>query len=294
MEYQLVNNIKIDFFQTIHIIMNKIREHLLLLIFLTIVIKGFSQEVTFFNADGFFSIGTQSNRTASITLFDIDKDGDLDALIANGRHWAEQNYIYYNDGQGNFDKIITFGNQSDQTIQTKTLDINKDGFLDLITAERQSKNRIYLNDGKQNFSKVIEFGTEEGQTRSIDLGDFDNDGFLDIVTANLGSKNSIYFGDKDLTFKRVFDFVAERMTRSIKVYDLNQDGYLDIIEGNSEERNYVYLGQKNGAFIEIGLRKDLKETTYNIEIGDLNNDGLPDIVESNSGAWNLYYRTQIR
>jgi hypothetical protein len=115
---------------------------------------------------------------------------------------------------------------------------------------------------------------------------------LDIVAGNLGSINSIYFGDKDLNFKRVFDFKTERQTSSIKVADLNQDGYLDIVEGNSEERNYVHLGQKNGMFIEIGLREDLKDDTYNIEIGDLNNDELPDIVESNSGTLNLYYRTQ--
>lgn len=57
---------------------------------------------------------------------------------------------------------------------------------------------------------------------------------------------------------------------------------------NSEEQNFVYVGQKNGEFIEIGLRKDLKDETYNIEIGDLKTDGFPDIVESNSGTWNLY------
>ena len=66
--------------------MKKMQKHTLLLTFLTISLNIFSQDVTFFNADGFYSIGTQSNRTASITLFDIDKDGDLDALIANGRH----------------------------------------------------------------------------------------------------------------------------------------------------------------------------------------------------------------
>lgn len=59
---------------------------IVLLSFLAISFKGFTQEVSFLNADGFFSIGISSNRTASITLFAIDNDGYLDALVANGRH----------------------------------------------------------------------------------------------------------------------------------------------------------------------------------------------------------------
>ena len=55
----------------------------------------------------------------------------------------------------------------------------------------------------------------------------------------------------------------------------------------------VFLS-KNGVFKKIGLRKDLKDDTYNIEIGDLNGDGLLDIIESNSGTLNLYYRTIIK
>lgn len=359
-------------------------------VFLFFYITGFSQEVEFFNADGFFSIGTQSNRTASITLFDVDQDGDLDALVANGRHWAEQNYIFYNDGKGgfksalpigrfmdasysvksadfnndgfmdiavandnidnkilfgsensfdremsfgsisasrnletididgdgdvdlilsnrkaeneiclndgkgNFQKVIKFGSRSDQTIQTKIIDINNDGYPDLITAERQSTNKIFINDGKQNFIRTIEFGDKAAETRSIDTGDFDKDGFLDIIAGNLGSKNVIYFGDENLEFQRTFEFSAERMTSSIKVADLNRDGYLDIVEGNSEERNYVFMGKKDLGFLEIGLREDLKDDTYNIETGDINGDGYPDIIESNSGAWNLYYRTSVK
>ena len=64
------------------------KKTVLILTILALSINGFSQNIRFQNHDGFLSIGTQSNRTASISLVDIDKDGDLDALIANGRHWA--------------------------------------------------------------------------------------------------------------------------------------------------------------------------------------------------------------
>ena len=34
------------------------------------------------------------HRTASVSMGDVNDDVDLDAVIANGRHWAEQNYIF--------------------------------------------------------------------------------------------------------------------------------------------------------------------------------------------------------
>ena len=106
------------------------------------------------------------------------------------------NEICLNDGKGNFEKIKNFGDAKNQTIEIEIIDINKDGFFDLVTAERKSKNNIYLNDGKQNFDKAIEFGNEADETRSIEIADFDKDGFLDILAGNLGSKNEIYFGDQ--------------------------------------------------------------------------------------------------
>lgn len=57
-----------------------------ILTFLTLYMYGFAQDISFFNADGVFSIGTQSNRTALMTIFDTDQDGDLDVLVANSRH----------------------------------------------------------------------------------------------------------------------------------------------------------------------------------------------------------------
>ena len=49
--------------------------------------------------------GTPSDLTASIVFADVDGDGDLDALLANGRHWAQVNEVYINNGDGQF----TFG-----------------------------------------------------------------------------------------------------------------------------------------------------------------------------------------
>ena len=47
-------------------------------------------------------LGHGKDRTSSISSGDIDSDGDIDLIIANGRHWPGQNKILLNNGIGRF------------------------------------------------------------------------------------------------------------------------------------------------------------------------------------------------
>ena len=63
---------------------------------------GKSQDIQFQNRRGRLILGTQKARTASLGLGDIDNDGDIDVVVANGRHWPEQNRVFFNSGAGKF------------------------------------------------------------------------------------------------------------------------------------------------------------------------------------------------
>ena len=45
------------------------------------------------------SLGAGSEITASVSLADMNGDGALDIVVANGRHWPGQNRICLNDGR---------------------------------------------------------------------------------------------------------------------------------------------------------------------------------------------------
>ena len=171
--------------------MKKMRTQIILLAFLTISFNGFAQDISFFNADGIFSIGTQSNRTASITLFDVDNDGDLDALVANGRHWAEQNFLFYNDGKGGFKTALPIGKFMDASYSMKSADFNNDGFMDIAVANDNIENKIYFCSANQNFYKQISF-VSISPSRNLEISDIDKDGDLDILTASYSS-NTIFW-----------------------------------------------------------------------------------------------------
>jgi hypothetical protein len=119
---------------------------------------AFSQDLTFRSNPERYILGTQKDRTASISLGDIDNDGDMDAILANGRHWAQQNLVFFNNGRG----IFTVSQPLDVTLETsyatEMADLDGDGDLDVAVGNDMAPNIFYLNDGLGNFKRGGPFG----------------------------------------------------------------------------------------------------------------------------------------
>lgn len=255
-----------------------------------ISLNGFSQDITFFNADGFFSIGTQSNRTASITLVDIDKDGDLDALVANGRHWAEQNYVYYNDGFGGFKLAQPIGNYLDASYKLMSADFNNDGYMDIASAnDSRIDNKIYFGNAEGTFLKGTPFGSKS-PTRNMEIIDIDNDGDIDIILSNRKAKNEILLNNGKGEFTSTIHFGDKTdQTIQTKVVDLNGDGYLDLVTAERNTFNKIYINNGKLDFSEIIKFGKEDDETRSIDIGDINNDEFLDIATGNLNAVNKIY-----
>ena len=68
-----------------------------------------------FKTHPYATLGTSEALTASASSGDVDGDGDLDIIVANGRHWSEENEIFYNDGKGFFRCSIALGSERNTT-----------------------------------------------------------------------------------------------------------------------------------------------------------------------------------
>ena len=112
---------------------NSLFKLILLNIFLVASVS--SQGSIFFNPNGYrFSLGTDDKRTASVSYGDLDNDGDIDLIFANGRHWPDQNEIFLNSGDGNFNVSYDLGVFKSTSYAAELADFDQDGDCLLYTS----------------------------------------------------------------------------------------------------------------------------------------------------------------
>lgn len=235
-----------------------------------------------FSTNSRLILGTESNRSASVRLGDLDSDGDIDAVVANGRHWPQQNYLFINDGRSRFPIMRPLGTDRCTTYACELADLDSDGDLDIATGNDMTVGKIFLNDGKANFTEHESFGSP-ASVRSLTLADIDSDGDVDILATVRGAKNQIYLNDGKASFKQGATFgVAGDSTIDVEVADINGDGHQDLVLANRDSQpNAWVLNNGKTEFtkrIEFGVTDSQSRA---IAVGDLNGDKHLDWVVGN-------------
>ena len=107
------------------------------------------------------SLGAGSELTASVSLGDVNGDGTVDVVVANGRHWPGQNRVYLNDGGAAFTLARRLGEEEAGTYAVPLADFDGDGDLDVAVGNDRTRNLVFLNDGSGRFEPGATFGTPE-------------------------------------------------------------------------------------------------------------------------------------
>ena len=190
-----------------------------------------------------YSFGTGKDRSASVDLGDIDGDGDLDAVIANGRHWPEENLVFKYERRG-FNTMKILGAEHATSYAAELADMDNDGDLDIVEVNDNAPHKLYLNDGNGNFEFYSTF-SDYSNGRNVAIGDLDNDGYLDIIVCNRGARNPLCFNNGDLTFTCKELITENNSTIDIAIADIDADGLVDIILANRDNN-------MNTAYKKIG------------------------------------------
>ena len=233
------------------------------------------------------------------TAADYDNDGYMDLFVSN---YAENNFLYHNNGNGSFTKITTGAIVNDGGNSTGCAwgDYDNDGFVDLFVCNRNQPNFLYHNNGNGTFTKITTGAivTNNSNSGGCAWCDYDNDGFPDLYVANAGpAADFLYHNNGNGTFTQITNdpIVNDILHSSGGSWgDFNNDGYMDLfvsggVIGSSEDR--LFRNNGNGTFTKVTSDPIV---TYNhwaggSSWGDFNNDGWLDMFDGGYDGINLLF-----
>ncbi|GGF04000.1 FG-GAP-like repeat-containing protein [Hymenobacter cavernae] len=220
------------------------------------------------------SVGTFPN---DLAVGDLDGDGDLDFLTANGGSSSTRTVsVRLNDGAGNFSgtqQVMVSATASSVVAR----DVDGDGDLDILTANGNHTVSVRLNNGNASFSGSQEVAVSGSY--QVATGDIDADGDLDFVTATFATGGSIsirrndgagnFSGNQEITASSVIN---------VALSDMDGDSDLDLVTADYGQNTVsVRLNDGTGTFgsaqtVAVGTNP------YDLAVGDVNGDGSLDIL----------------
>jgi hypothetical protein len=207
-------------------------------------------------------LGRAGNGLA-LGLVDLDKDGDIDAYVAND---SDENHLWINEGNGTFKETgqlsgsayDEFGKEQG-SMGVDFSDFDDNGNLDIVVTNFQNEpNALYsqtkplLFDSAGNLSGLAQPSLSK-LSFGIDFFDADNDGDEDLLVANghiednvEESSDSVTFAQKNSLFENkgggkfieigesAGDAFAEmQVSRGLAIADFDSDGDLDFVVVNN-------------------------------------------------------------
>jgi outer membrane protein assembly factor BamB len=228
--------------------------------------------------------------SANAGLGDLDGDGDLDVVLAKGRHWPLVDFVLLNDGLGGFERRHQVGGLADRTYTAALSDLDGDGDLDLVVGnDRPDDKRVYSNDGNGRFELAGTFGQPDWPTRNVTVADLTGDGRPEIVVANRGgpenrSANYLCVNDGAGRFPTCKVLSTESAT-TIAAGDLDGDGFVDLVVPHRDGgQSYVYLNDRSGGFDDRRPIGPAVSGTRAVALGDLDGDGWVDVIVGDQEA----------
>jgi len=251
------------------------------------------------NGSGVFSdvtqaqLGTDSEQSNGLLLFDANADGSKDLLVLNEKNIR----LFINNGLGAFvDKSsiqlpgIQFGG-----IAAQSVDIENDGDQDVVVAAAAMGARLLVNDGTGVFSDETSTLLPENSdfTIKVAIEDIDFDGLSDILLANAGQDRVLinegngHFANSGLLA------VDDLRSFGAAVLDIEDDFDVDALLTTSKGTDRLFVNNIGVPRIRLQVSPNYIETGDNttITVNVFDEDGIAsdslDIQEPDGANQNL-------
>ena len=253
------------------------------------------------------TIGTVGEWTNKVELADLDGDGRVDVLFANGGDYdkagaAVPSRVFRNVASGPWPEISTqvFGDATFFARVIKVRDVDGDGHVDVFVGNTfGTPSRLYRGLGAGKFedatAKLPQMPLSIGDA---EFGDVDGDGDLDLVLAdwgegspmkNEGARPRLWRNDGAAGFVDVADAIPDWRVRfcwELELLDVDGDFDLDLLVSSKRSPgSFLALNDGKGRFTDVS-KTNLPQFTnnYEFEAMDVDGDGVLDVVTINDGV----------
>ncbi len=244
------------------------------------------------NGDGTFTIswfgGTDGD---DVALYDMDGDGDLDAVLARN----DDLVLALNDGSAGFaTSVLASGSD---LVAVAIGDLNNDGLPDIVGAQESAASLILRNDGGTFTSQAL--GAPEAWDTAI--MDVDGDGIMDILFAT-NTRGDLQTDQDNFpsldTWRNIGEFSYNKSSleltgepHGIATGDVDNDGDIDVfiatehsdVQGQSNDQLVFNNGVALNSLSTYG-----SGTSRAAAMADIDDDGSVDVVVARSGAERIW------
>jgi uncharacterized protein (TIGR03382 family) len=258
-------------------------------------------------------LGTTADWSNKIEVADVDGDGNVDILVANGGNYssagtAEPARVWRNLGgwaqSGTHCSEISaqaVGGFTGLSRMIKVADVDGDGDLDILTGGAyQTQAKLYVRNASGWTDATAQLPQQLTSIGDAEFGDVDGDGDLDLVIADwgaqapgvtgyLGGRTRLYRNDgaghftDDTTAAMPVQLV--KWSWDMELVDVDNDWDLDVLVSSKlDTSSFLFRNDGTGKLTVDANALPHFRNNYEFEAMDIDGDGDLDLATINDGA----------
>ncbi len=223
-------------------------------------------------------------RLVSMDVADLNNDGRMDFVAATS-FLASSDDAYIAAFYGQPNRTFVEGNPIASSIRSfavTVLDLNGDGFQDVIAGDDTSRLKSFMGSSNGLFTAGVQLDIG-GQTQDLSAVDLDSDGDSDVIASTQSSNALVSIRNNDGVLQLITRRPQGGLATSIGVGDIDLDGTIDVVVANTGSGSTatsdfaVLYGSAPGVFGAASHPEPLTPFSIGfVAIGEFDGDSIGD------------------